>query len=223
MMKRSSQFLAWSSSAILVWGITLSVQAFNNESLLSITLPSDPISFQSGQGSQLATTYCLICHSAEYVYMQPPHSREKWEEIIHKMKNTFGCPIPESEFSTLARYLVSQNEIQPAPIEPALPHHISTEHAGTLNKHPGEAQQGKRVFSRYCVNCHGESGKGDGPIGKSLVPPAADLTLLGKKSDQEILKTIRKGRPGTAMPSWKNDLSSQEMLDVLSHIRTLTP
>lgn len=220
-MKPGPQYLAWSCSAIVVLGITLGVQAFNNEHQFSITLPSDPISFQSGPGSQIATTYCLICHSAEYVYTQPPHSREKWEEIVKKMKHTFGCPIPESDMPTLVTYLVSQNEIQPKAELKRVTDESTVQAAQETQSSLGNSSSGKRVFGTYCVNCHGQSGKGDGPIGQSLVPPAANLTLLGKKSDKEILRIIRKGRPGTAMPSWKNDLSSQEILDVLAYIRTL--
>lgn len=181
-----------------------------------ILLPSDPIAFQPGPGSQVASSYCVICHSAEYVYMQPPHSREKWNEIIRKMKHTFGCPIPEEDISTLVDYLVGQNSVQPTlgtqntqqPIS-----RIASEGASPAN--------GKTVFNTYCMNCHGETGKGDGPIGKVLVPPAADLTRLSNKSDDAIRRTIQNGRPGTAMPSWKNDLSPQDIQDVLAYIRQL--
>ncbi|MDT7042376.1 c-type cytochrome [Candidatus Nitronereus thalassa] len=208
--------------ALMVLGFSVSVDAFNKKERQStITFPLDPITFQSAPGSQIATSYCLICHSAEYVYMQPPHPRERWEEIVLKMKQVFGCPIPESDIPALSTYLVSQNKIQPrvelkkVKAEPAL------EAVQESPSSSGNASSGKRVFGTYCVNCHGQLGKGDGPIGQSLVPPAANLTLLGKKSDNEILDAIRKGRPGTAMPSWKNDLSTQDILDVLAYIRTL--
>ena len=221
-MKRTQIFLGWVASAIVMLGTAFSAHAFNNnERQPTITFPSDPITFQSGPGSQIATTYCLICHSAEYIYRQPPHSRATWEEIVHKMKHAFGCPIPESDILTLVTYLVSQNEIQPRAELKKVKDESIVEAVQESPSSSGKAGSGKRVFGTYCVNCHGQSGKGDGPIGQSLVPPAANLTLLGKKSDHEILDTIRKGKPGTAMPSWKNDLSAQDILDVLAYIRTL--
>lgn len=213
--------LCCSVGAVVLLGATFVVHAFSNQSQLNISFPSDPITFQSGTGSQIATNYCLICHSAEYIYMQPPHSREKWEEIVHKMNHAFGCPIPESDIPILLTYLVSQNEIQPRAELKKVKDESSVETVQESQSSSGNASGGKRVFGTYCVNCHGQSGKGDGPIGQSLVPPAANLTLLGKKSDKEILDTIQKGRPGTAMPSWKNDLSTQDILDVLAYIRTL--
>lgn len=191
------------------------------EQRATFELPPDPLSFQQGPGSHIASTYCLICHSAEYIYMQPSPSRERWEAIVKKMKHAFGCAIPDEEIAPLVDYLVSQNDVQSMSSLPVQRETsqgpVVVDRAGT-----GDPEKGKRVFRMYCVNCHGLSGKGDGPIGQSLVPPAADLTLLGKRSDNAILDTIRNGRPGTAMPSWKNELSRSDMSDVLSFLRTFT-
>ena len=149
--------------------------------------------------------------------MQPPHSGARWEEIVKKMKHAFGCPIPDEHIPTLVRYLVSQNSLQPLP--PTV--HVSQPAVQKTNK-KGNPDAGQRIYETYCTNCHGSGGKGDGPVGQSLVPPAADLTVTGNKSEHELLSTIRKGRPGTAMPSWKGDLSDKEIYDVLSYVRTLS-
>ena len=42
---------------------------------------------------------------------------------------------------------------------------------------------GKAEFLRSCASCHGVSGKGDGPVAKSLVKPPADLTKLSEKNN----------------------------------------
>ena len=81
----------------------------------SISLPPDPFSFQPGTGQEVANTYCVICHSADYIYTQPAHSKEKWAAIIHKMQQAFGCPIPPDQISTLATYLFQQNSLSPLP------------------------------------------------------------------------------------------------------------
>lgn len=36
--------------------------------------------------------------------------------------------------------------------------------------------RGKIYYDYYCVFCHGENGKGNGPVGESYVPKPADLT-----------------------------------------------
>jgi len=182
----------------------------------SITFPTDPFSFQPGPGQKIANTYCVICHSADYIYTQPPHSQTTWTEIIKKMKLAFGCPIPDESIALLAEYLTHQNEISPLASSPP---DIQKASPPSPNEQ-GSLDKGKSVYTAHCLNCHGRMGKGDGPIGKMLIPPAANLTVLGKKSDQELLKTIQDGRPGTAMPSWKGDLSAQDILDVLSYVRS---
>lgn len=183
----------------------------------AIILPSPPLTFQTAPGSEIASSYCLICHSAEYVYMQPPHSRVHWDKIVMKMKQAFGCPIPNEHIPTLVDYLVSQNTIQPTP-------HIKVAQKETPSKKNGKGNStnGKVLYDTYCTNCHGSQGKGDGPVGQSLIPPAADLTVTEQKSDKQLLDVIRKGRPGTAMPSWKGDLSDAEIHDVLSYVRALS-
>lgn len=79
----------------------------------SITLPTDPFSFQSAAGQDIANSYCVICHSADYIYMQPEHSQKKWQAIITKMKHVLGCPIPQDKITPLSAYLFNQNQISP--------------------------------------------------------------------------------------------------------------
>jgi mono/diheme cytochrome c family protein len=201
----------------LAWG--LPAPDHEKEQVSILNLPSDPISFQPGTGSDLASRYCLMCHSAEYVYTQPPHPREQWMEIVNKMKASFGCPISNEDMAPLVDYLMTQNSLQPSPSAPPAQRDDQKKTSGQS----GDPQKGKSLYDRHCVTCHGPGGKGDGPIGQVLIPPAANLTLLGKQSDTTILDTLRNGRPGTAMPSWKNDLHALELNHLLSFLRTLTP
>ena len=42
---------------------------------------------------------------------------------------------------------------------------------------------GRTEFLTSCASCHGEAGKGDGPVAKSLVKPPPDLTKLAEKNN----------------------------------------
>nr|MBI3613654.1 cytochrome c [Nitrospirota bacterium] len=89
-----------------------------------------------------------------------------------------------------------------------------------------DATAGKALYGGKggCVNCHGAGGRGDGPAGKMLVPPPADLAgpKTKAKSDAELLKTIQEGRPGTAMVPFKGQLTEQEIRDLLAYVRSLS-
>lgn len=82
---------------------------------------------------------------------------------------------------------------------------------------------GKALFGQYCATCHGNSGKGDGPSSKGLNPPPRNF-VTGKfkfgKDDASLFKTIGKGSPGTAMPSWAATLSDKQRWQVVSYIKT---
>lgn len=47
---------------------------------------------------------------------------------------------------------------------------------------PIESVSGSATFKAYCAQCHGVSGRGDGPAAKALKTPPADLTTLAKRN-----------------------------------------
>jgi mono/diheme cytochrome c family protein len=90
--------------------------------------------------------------------------------------------------------------------------------------------KGRKVFSRYCTPCHGESGQGDGYNAKNLDPHARDLTdgkeeYMSKLTNQEIYEVIEKGGRGVdlapLMPSWGKHFSEEEIWSLVAFIRTL--
>jgi mono/diheme cytochrome c family protein len=52
--------------------------------------------------------------------------------------------------------------------------------------HSVQAQRmdlGKNEYLRACASCHGQIGKGDGPVAKSLTKQPSDLTKLSKNNN----------------------------------------
>lgn len=65
--------------------------------------------FAPGKGADLANGYCRICHSADFVYVQPPLSKKNWKVEVVKMQKAFKCPLPDKDVNELVTYLYSQN------------------------------------------------------------------------------------------------------------------
>lgn len=87
----------------------------------------------------------------------------------------------------------------------------------------GAPERGRPIFEARCASCHGLQGRGDGPQAPFLSPRPASLVSAATsvKSDAELLAVIANGKPRTAMPAWKTELSEEERRDVLAYIRTL--
>lgn len=85
-----------------------------------------------------------------------------------------------------------------------------------------EAQidQGKKIFVKYCMACHGVEGKGDGYTLLGADPANLTSPATKKKSDTALLKLIHEGK--SSMPSWNVRLSEQDSRNVLAYIRTLS-
>ncbi len=73
----------------------------------SITLPTIPVELKAGPGRDKAKTYCSICHSTDYITMQPSFPEKKWGEIVNKMIKVFGAPIPAEAAKEITTYLGS--------------------------------------------------------------------------------------------------------------------
>ncbi|HTP42353.1 MAG TPA: cytochrome c [Nitrospiria bacterium] len=85
----------------------------------------------------------------------------------------------------------------------------------------GDAAKGKAVYDKHCAICHGAAGKGNGPASSMMNPKPADFTSepVKKKSDEQLLKAIESGLPGTPMAPWKGSLTPEQIQDVLAYVR----
>lgn len=86
-------------------------------------------------------------------------------------------------------------------------------------KFKGNVTHGEELYRIRCVSCHGE--KGQGGVGLNLRNPAVQ-----KDADPDFLAvTIRDGRAGTHMAAFGPrgvGLSSQDIADVVSYVKTLS-
>ena len=89
----------------------------------------------------------------------------------------------------------------------------------------GDPQNGKTIYQKHCLNCHGENGGGDGPDMQFLTVPPANFHSLESRSktDWELMTVITYGVIFSPMHGWADRLTEQNRWDVLSYIRQLAP
>lgn len=80
---------------------------------------------------------------------------------------------------------------------------------------------GRKLYEWNCSVCHGDYGKGDGPLRAALATPPADLTnrQTSTSPDRALLQIVRDGH--ATMPGWKHQLTEQELKDLLAYLRSL--
>jgi len=87
---------------------------------------------------------------------------------------------------------------------------------------PAVIARGAEVYANYCAICHGETGRGDGPLAIGLSSPPADFTKhLYHHSDERVLRWVTNGIPGTQMPPFGEALSLEDRQAVISFLRQL--
>jgi cbb3-type cytochrome c oxidase subunit III len=114
--------------------------------------------------------------------------------------------ISDEEISTLIKYVTRERpDKKPEPFG--------------FTKLKGNAQYGEELYRIRCMSCHGD--KGQGGVGLNLRNP-----VVQKEADPEFLAvTVRDGREGTPMAAFgKNGLGlkDQDIVDVITYVRTLS-
>jgi len=92
--------------------------------------------------------------------------------------------------------------------------------------------QGRQVYDRYCVGCHGEQGDGKGPAARLLIVKPRDFTKGVFKfrstpsgslpTDEDLYKIITRGVYRTSMPDW-GLVPERDRLAVIQYIKTFYP
>jgi mono/diheme cytochrome c family protein len=87
------------------------------------------------------------------------------------------------------------------------------------------SQHGQILYEKHCMECHGRTGDGRGPVGYYLAVEPADFLAIESrmKSDSELISIIEEGIRSDEMHGWGEILSNQDIHDVLGYIRTLAP
>ncbi len=83
-------------------------------------------------------------------------------------------------------------------------------------------------FADHCASCHGNDGRGDTPLGRSLYPRAPDMRGRETQdlSDGELFYIIENGVRLTGMPAWGQpgrESESWKLVHFIRHLPALAP
>ncbi len=82
--------------------------AASGEAVHSILRPNIPVELKAGEGRDTAAAFCSICHSLDYITMQPAFSKAQWAGEVNKMIKVMGAPIPEKDAEVIISYLAAE-------------------------------------------------------------------------------------------------------------------
>lgn len=99
-----------------------------------------------------------------------------------------------------------------------------------LNAFPEE--KGKVLYDEWCAQCHGYKGDGKGYAADFVFPKPRDFTKGTYKfrttpsgdppTDEDIIRSIRKGNPGTSMPPWER-FSDDQVKALGDYLKKFSP
>lgn len=100
-----------------------------------------------------------------------------------------------------------------------------------VGKLTGHAEQGKPLYRRYCIGCHGPRGDGAGENAPYIDPKPRNFTQATFKcrstptgtlpTDEDLYNSVGRGFDNSNMPSWA-PLTDQERINLVAFIKTFS-
>jgi mono/diheme cytochrome c family protein len=98
---------------------------------------------------------------------------------------------------------------------------------------PASTPAGQRLYMQHCAVCHGPDGHGNGPAAPSLIPRPRDFTSGVFKyastaagdppTDADLVQVVANGLQASAMPSFGDILSANEIQTVVGYVKSYSP
>ena len=137
----------------------------------------------------------------------------------------WGEKLDAQTISDIADYVVLLRTANPAIPRSTL--------AAYLQSPVGVAADGRDVFVKHCVACHGTAGKGDGPYGLRLAKDhnahprdLTDSAYIGSRTDKDLFAVITLGgghfRKAIFMPAWTVTLTPTQVKNLVAYVRDLS-
>lgn len=93
----------------------------------------------------------------------------------------------------------------------------------SLHSTPRQIADGEGLYAQGCVECHGATGLGDGPVSRTLSRAPSELGSFAwqaERSDSQLALAVRAGVPGTPMPP-AGGFTQKQIESVVAYLRSL--
>lgn len=171
------------------------------------------------RGGIVFKTYCALCHGET-------GAGEGRAAMLYPKANLAIDVTHSSSFESVIRK--GGAETGKSPFMPPWENELSAEQIedviAYLNVMFDGVRRGEAVFKANCILCHGIDADGKGRAAKLYDPPPANLTRSDKNEDyMRLIVTLGGAAMGRSqfMPVWGEQLSRQEILDVVKYVRSL--
>lgn len=199
------------------------------------------------EGKELYVEKCLTCHGCSgnglgsYAgtmivtpadYKQEPYRNmpdDQWfwhvsEGVQGTLMPTWKATLSEDQRWMVIRY-IQQIFSRPVMHDPdeGDPSGEYANLTNTVNLTIETLDEGKQIFIRECMVCHGDAGRGNGPY-KSFIqpgPPDFSDSGYGEYADADYFWRISEGVPWSAMPAWKIHYGEEDRWKLVHYIRTI--
>lgn len=197
---------------------------------LSLLFLAAPAAAQrTPSGAEVWGANCGRCHRVRAV---DAYDARQWETVVAHM--ALVARLTPDEAQAVREFLVgaarsrearpegaaaARRERETAQLAAATPRWVPTQGNGAP-----AVSDGLTVFTTHCVVCHGDRGKGNGPVAASMNPKPADLTnpaRMSAISNDSLAQIISKGRG--AMPGLESSLTPAQVRALVDYVRTLKP
>jgi sulfur oxidation c-type cytochrome SoxX len=89
---------------------------------------------------------------------------------------------------------------------------------------PDSIAHGEQIFLLRCTGCHGRKADGKGPNSLDILPHPRNFRnhwFVESVPDRRLFESIEYGVQGTAMPSWMDSYTANDVGDIVNFIRSL--
>lgn len=116
--------------------------------------------------------------------------------------SAFGGPLDDDQITAVVAYIRAWAADPPVELPPEVP------------AVPPPTASGDEIYAQLCAQCHGSDGGG------GIAPSLSDPVWQASQTDRQIVQAINLGHPATAMIAWGEILSTQQIEELVEHIRS---